>query len=1163
MATYNLTPQQQAVVDDRGGALLVSAAAGSGKTMVLVERVLKRVAEEQANLDDFLLITFTQAAAAELRGKLVERLSRELAVRPGDRHLQKQMNRVYLAQISTVHAFCGALLREYGHRLDLPADFRTCDEREAELLRTRAMEQTLEDAYTAGDAQILAALDMLGAGRTDAALPDIILKVYSDLQCACDPAARLRELRESLDVSACTDVGQTVWGAYLLAELRSSLQNCIELAENARRAAMSEPELAACAQCFDDDLAMLRGLLEVRTWAEAGSAKPSYRHWPGKGKDNVLKEQLHDQRDRIKDIVKKALQRFQLPSEEALSDMASCTDALSGLLLLTERFSENYHTLKRRRHVLDFNDLEHETLRLLTQGTSTPTPAAREIAQRFTEIMVDEYQDSNAVQEAIFQAVSKQGRNLFFVGDIKQSIYRFRRADPTLFLKKYHAFADYTAAADGEPRKILLSVNFRSRPEILEAANDVFRLTMTERIGGLRYGEDEALRTLSPEAVPLRPPAVELHCIDNEGVQTERKLLREEIEAEFVARRIHEMLHNGEMIPDGDGERPIRAGDIMILLRSLSGKAEVYMQALRRCGIRSACGSENIFDTEEIGLVTALLQVVDNPHQDIPLLSVLLSPIFSFRADALARMRAQQRDGDLYDALCAAPEAADFLQTLTALRDLAQTSTLRELLDVFDERLYLRAIFSAMDGGAQRIENLEAFFALADSFETETRRGLPAFLRHLDALREKGCRTQAAAAPDAVRLMTVHSAKGLEFPVVFLADLGKLFNMDDAKAAVLTDSELGIASNVLDAERGLVYPSIARLALTNRKRRESLSEEMRLLYVAMTRPKYRLVMSVCMGRLQSLLKRLSQSLSIPLAQATVESALRMGDWVLMAALTRTEAGELFAVAGNPGCAGVSQYPWRITYRSGSDFVPSAQMPESSAVCDETPLLLPELLHYAHPAATAAPSKLTATQLKGRSLDDEVAAQTVRVPELTFAKPSFTSGLRPLTPAERGTAMHLAMQFIRYERCTSLDGVLAELKRLTEQGFLTPQQGEAVRPEKLLAFFTSEIGRRVLSARRLVREFKFSVLQDARLLGSALAGEQVLLQGVTDCCIVEDGGLTILDFKSDHVAPGREHERGEYYRGQLDAYSLALTRIFELPVRERILWFFSTDTAVCL
>ncbi len=1163
MATYDLTPQQQAVVDDRGGALLVSAAAGSGKTMVLVERVLKRVTQEQANLDDFLLITFTQAAAAELRGKLVERLSRELAVRPGDRHLQKQMNRVYLAQISTVHAFCGALLREYGHRLDLPADFRTCDEREAELLRTRAMEQTLEDAYTAGDDRILAALDMLGAGRTDAALPEVILKVYADLQCACDPAQRLRELHESLDTSACTDVGQTVWGAYLLAELRSSLQNCIELTQSAYRAALPEANLAGCAQCFAADEAMLRGLTELQTWTEVANAKPAYCRWPTKEKDNALKEQLHNQRDRIKDIVKKALQRFRLPSEEALADLAACKDALTGLLLLTERFAANYSALKRRRHVLDFNDLEHETLRLLTQGTDAPTPAAREIAQRFTEIMVDEYQDSNAVQETIFRAVSKQGRNLFFVGDVKQSIYRFRRADPTLFLKKYHAFADYTAAADGEPRKILLSVNFRSRPEILAAANDVFRLTMNDRVGGLRYGEAEALRTLSPEPAPLSTPAVELHCIDNEGVQSERKLLREEIEAEFVARRIREMLQNGETIPDGEGTRPVRAGDIMILLRSLSGKAEVYMQALRRYGIRSACGSENIFDTEEIGLVTALLQVVDNPHQDIPLLSVLLSPIFSFRADTLARLRAVQREGDVFDALCAAPEAADFLQTLTGLRDLAQTSTLRELLDVFDERLYLRAIFSAMDGGAQRIENLEAFFALADSFETETRRGLPAFLRHLDALREKGCRTQAAAAPDAVRLMTIHSSKGLEFPVVFLADLGKQFNMDDARAAVLTDSELGLASNVLDAERGLVYPSVARLAISSRKRRETLSEEMRLLYVAMTRPKYRLVMSFCTGRLQALLTRLSQSLSVPLAQATVEGAVRMGDWVLMAALTRTEAGALFAVAGNPGCACVSQYPWRITYQSGNDFIPSAQAVEENSVRDETPLLLPELLRYAHPAATAAPSKLTATQLKGRSLDDEVAEQTVRVPELTFAKPRFTSGLRPLTPAERGTAMHLAMQFLRYERCTSLDGILAELKRLTEQGFLTQQQGEAVRPEKLLAFFTSETGRRVLSAKRLVREFKFSVLQDAALLGSALAGEQVLLQGVTDCCIVEDDGLTILDFKSDRVAPGQERTRGEYYRGQLDAYSLALARIFELPVKERILWFFSTDTAVCL
>lgn len=1164
MAEYMLTPQQRAVVENRGGALLVSAAAGSGKTMVLIDRVFRRVTEEQANLDDFLLITFTQAAASELRGKLVEQLSKRLAECPNDRHLQKQMNRVYLAQISTVHAFCGTLLREYAHEIDLPADFRTCDEQEAAALRERAMQETLEEAYVSDDSQLRAALDMLGAGRTDAGLPDVILKVYSELQCSCNPQARLQELRETLDFSACSDVGQTVWGAYLLQELRDGAENCAELLENARRLAAQDESLAPYLLNFAEDLDLLQRLQEVQTWEEVRSFPQDFTRLRAVKKctDDMLQARVKKLREQVKEITKKLLKRFTVPSAEALRDLSACADALLGLLLLTERFSEAYRRLKLRRHVLDFNDLEHDTLRLLTDRSGVPTAAAREISKRYTEIMVDEYQDTNAVQDTIFHAVSRQGENLFFVGDIKQSIYRFRRADPTIFLHKYCDFADYTAAKDGEPRKVLLSVNFRSRPEILEAANDVFRLTMNERVGGLRYGEAEALRSLPKELPPMDSAAVELHCIDAESAAKQPQVRREEIEAEFVARRIAEMLR-GETIPDGVGLRPIRAGDITILMRSLTGKAEIYMQALRRYGIRSVCGSENIFETEEIRLVTALLQVLDNPHQDIPLLTVLLSPIFGFSANTLARIRAQARNGDIYDALCESQMAEDFLDALTALRDFAQTSTLRELLDTLDERLFLRPIFSAMEGGAQRVDNLETFFSLADGFENERRHGLAAFLRYLDALREKGMAAEAAASPDAVRLMTIHKSKGLEFPVVFLADLGKKFNQEDAKAAVLTDAALGIAASVYDAEHRLVYPTVARQAIADRLRRENLSEEMRLLYVAMTRPKYRLVMTYCIGRLEAVLSKYAQSLTLPLAQATVESAQRMGDWVLMTALTRTEAGALFAVAGNPECGSVSEYPWRITYQSGGDFFSDAQAEQTQTQSAEAPWLAPALLQYAHKAATEAPSKLTATQLKGRTLDEEISEQTVHMPIPRFTEPQFSIGKRPLTAAERGTAIHLAMQYLRYENCTTLAGIVWELERLVEEKFLTQQQGEAVSAEKLLAFFSSDVGKRALSAKQLVREFKFSVLQDASLLGQELAGEQVLLQGVTDCCIVERDGLTILDFKSDRVAAGEEAARGEYYRGQLDAYSMALSRIFELPVKERILYFFATDTAITI
>lgn len=743
---------------------------------------------------------------------------------------------------------------------------------------------------------------------------------------------------------------------------------------------------------------------------------------------------------------------------------------------------------------------------------------------------------------------------------MKQSIYRFRLADPTIFLEKYKKFADYTQAVPGEARKILLSENFRSHGDVLAAANDVFRLTMTERVGGLNYGPDEALRDgLKMNA--LDSPAVELHCITMEGVPQKPPRSRSEIEAEFVARRIHTMLEQQETIPDGKTTRPIRPEDIVILVRSLSGKAEDYVRALARYDIRCVSGSENIFVSEEIILIDALLQVIDNPHQDIPLVSVLISPLFQTAPDVLARARAADRKGDIFTAISTQPEMEGFVTFLRQMRELAQTASLRRLLDTLEERLYLRAVFGAMEGGAQRVRNLERFFALADGYEKGERYGLHGFLTYISALKEKGVATEDAPAAGAVRMMTIHKSKGLEFPVVFLADLCKQFNQEDSKAPLLVDTQLGLGASGYDAVRRLSYPTVARQAISHRIRRENASEEMRVLYVAMTRPKYRLIMTCCAANLEGKLANIARDLTVPASNALIESGNSLGHWVLMAAMCRTEAGALFQAADTPEERRVSDRPWKITWQNGGDFLPSVQVAgktEHAAKAQTQMKFLP--LPRLHPAAEKTPSKLTATQLKGRALDEEAAEQTVQPPQLNFRQPQFTAQ-RALTPTERGTALHLAMQYLNYEACGDLPGVEQELQRLVEEKFLTEQQCQAVAPQKILNFFRSPLGRRLLDAQDLVREFKFSVLEDGAILDPALAGEEILLQGVTDCALRELDGLTIVDFKTDRVRPGEERQRAEYYRGQLDAYSRALCKVFDCPVKERILYFFATDSAV--
>ena len=1146
MAEFTLTKEQQAVVDNEGGTLLVSAAAGSGKTMVLIDRVLRTVQEKQCDLDRFLMITYTQAAAAELRGKLLARLSERLAEHPDDRHLQRQMSRVYLTQISTVHAFCAAILREYAHFVELPADFSVCDEQEAGKLRERAVTSVLDAAYEQrdGESDVAAALDMLGAGRSDERLPELIESLYFSLQSYCDPKERLQKLRNDLDCSEHTDAGETVWGAYLIEQFQTYLDRSLDTLYKLE--GMAQGELEKCLPSIRNSIDVISALRQKTSWEEIRAFPLSFERFATirNCSDPERKDYVKNTRGGINKGVEAWKAKFNLPSEEALQDLSVSAKALRGLIELTEQFAIAYDEKKRRAHVLDYNDLEHDMLRL-----SRIPSAAREIAGRYEQIMVDEYQDTNEVQDAIFRLISRGEENLFFVGDVKQSIYGFRRADPTIFLEKYKTFADDRDAAPGQPRKILLSDNFRSHPAVLEAANDVFRLTMTERVGGLRYGDREALRPNRP-ATDMGAAPVELHCIEHESAGQEKPRSAAETEADFVAGRIRAMLDSGEMIPDGDALRPIQPEDVVILLRKLKNRAEIYKAALERHGIECVCDNDNIFETDEITVLTALLQVIDNPHQDIPLLTVLLSPLFGCTANELALARAG-RSGDIYEIM----EGSDARSVLDELRTAEQTLSLRRFLDLLDDRLFIRTIYGAKENGAQRVQNVNRFFALADSYESGDRCGLAGFV-----LREKGIGADGLPTGGAVRLTTVHKSKGLEYPVVFLCGLSNAFKFLSTEGAVLIDSALGIASDVCDTDQAIKYPTFAKNAVKDRIRRENLSEEMRILYVGMTRAKYRLVMTCCKAHLTKKLTDIAHDLTVPASDSLIEGVSSIGDWILMTAMTHTEAGELFQVGGYPEERRTPEYPWKIRFYRSSELEeenePTEQAAEAAKELDYVPLC------YPHAAAVGAPSKVTATQLKGRDLDEEISEDTRTPPlKLPVRKPHFTYGIRPLTGAERGTAIHLAMQYLRYDQCTDTESVKRELDRLVEMCFLTAQQREAVPEEKIMNFFASDIGRRALAADQVIREYKFSVLEDGAILDPALAGEKILLQGVTDCCLIENGAMTILDFKSDHVQPGREAERAAYYRGQLDAYSAALSKVFDLPVKERILYFFSTDTAI--
>lgn len=1162
-----LTPQQELAVVNRGGKLLVSAAAGSGKTKVLVDRLMHYLLDERdpADLDDFLIITYTKAAAAELRGKIAAKLTEKMAQQPENRHLQRQMQRLFLAKISTVHAFCGDLLRQYAYRLDLPADFRVADENECRELRETAMAQVLEQAYENLQERpdVRAFLDTQGLGRDDRLVPDILMKVYDSSRCHICPDKWLEDCIANARVEGIEDAGQTVWGRYLMEDLFryldlqvSAMEACVTLASAADH--MEKP-----AALFADTLAQLKRLRESQTWDEVFErAQLDYGRlsFSKNCTDLALVEQLKAVRDACKKGVEKKLKSFHSCSAQVLEDMERCVASVRGMVQLVQQFDEQYGRMKRSRRVLDFGDLEQRSLDLLTGKDRTQvTTVAREVGQQFREVLVDEYQDSNAVQDAIFSALTQQRQNCFMVGDVKQSIYQFRLADPGIFLKKYQDYKYAEVARIGEGRKVLLSHNFRSGGGVLEGVNDIFSCCMSPEVGGLHYGSEEALREGVPH-VSLGEPEVELLTLPvEEATYIE--------EAAMVADKVAELLSGKHFVRQGESLRPVRPEDIAILLRSPGSVGSAYLRALEERGIRCVSGGgEDLLQTEEIGFLRSLLQVIGNPRQDIPLLAVLSSPVFCFRAADLAALRQEDHRSSIYDLLLKSldQKTQKFLEDLEKLRNAARTQTLTGLLEMVFSLTHMDSLYAAMAGGHQREENLQSFYALAAEFETLGQKDLRDFLAFLDAMEHKGLvKAGEQSASGAVTMMSIHKSKGLEFPVVFVCGLSREFNRESTRAQVLCDQALGLGLSAVDEENRVRYPTIAKRAIAVKTIADSLSEEMRVLYVALTRARDKLIMTYASKSLESEISEMTLRMGAGSEELLCRDVVCPGQWVLMAALKRTEAGELFQLGGRPPHTFAGQPAWRI--KAVKHLKDEQQIVGNEVAPISVPQDLKERLskglrfQYVHMAATKAPSKQTATQRKGRDKDAEAAENAPKRGDLSWRRASFAQNREDATAY--GTAVHSCMQHLQYAACSDEAAVRAEVERLVGDGILTQQQAEQIPCGKVAEFFRSSLGKKLQTAENVLREFKFSILDDGANYHADLAGEQILLQGVVDCALIEDDGITVIDFKTDRVTEESFRERAEHYALQIRTYAEALARIYEKPIKDAVLYFFAMDRFV--
>ena len=1177
MADFPLTPAQRSAVEHRGGPLLIAAGAGSGKTRVLVERLLDRVLRDGLDVDRFLLITYTRAAAAELRGRIQDALSRALADNPGSRQLRRQLNLVNAAGIGTIHSFCASLLRENAALCSLRPDFRQMDASEEAVVRDRVLEALLEERYAEMTPDFRTLADTMGAGVDDSALKRVVFQTYDAVQSHPDPEAWMRAQWEAPVPEG--DAAGTIWGRLLLDSAGRAAAFWLRRLRAARASLSPEPKLeAAYAPALEGAAESVEGFLAALDtgWdaacAYGGITYPKLGAVRGMG-DHPLALTIKALWKRCKERMKKVTDRFDTPSAGHQEDFQAVRPITDALFRLTADFSRAYSAEKKRRGALDFSDLEHLALGLLLEGDA-PTPLAREVSRRYEEILVDEYQDCNGVQELIFRAISREGQNITMVGDVKQSIYRFRLADPSLFLEKYNTYSD--EPGKGKGRRVLLRENFRSDAGILRAVNEAFSRLFSRELGELEYGEAEAL--LPGSGAPDSPDSFEVRLLETrEGGL--------EAEAEAVALRISRLLEEGIRV----GDRPLEAGDIAILLRSAKNRDRYFAAALQRRGIPAVCRKtgDGLTERREVVWALSLLQIIDNPRQDIPLIAALRSPVWGFTADDLAALRTDCREGCLYEALCKRAErdplCARVVRELGEYRLLAADLPADRLLTELYARTGLPAAAEAREKGSSLW--LEELTRCARDLGAAGCRGL---FRFALRLREAEERQVSAAASGSVTgggvtITTIHDSKGLEYPVVLLADLGRQFHRTEEDSPILIHPALGAGALRMDRDRGIVYRTLPRLAAAEQLTRESLSEELRVLYVAMTRAKGKLILFLrCRDRVTEL-TRLGLWAETPIEPQALADCKSFGEWLTIAALAIGQDG-----------------PWKLlpaeTPPQGEDLPQAAspQAPEDTGDLEEA-LRAAAAWRYPHEADTHLPSKVTATALRETARQAEAAEEAEEMPSPDRGRwreapdegivreadsgaerqsqdedtaprgralklPAFLTEARGLTPAEKGTALHLAMQYARPEACRSPLEAAAEVQRLRERRFLRPDQAEAVDPWKLSGWYDSPLGRRMLAAEKVHREFKFSLLAPASLLDPAGTGE-MLLQGVVDCWLEEPNGIVIIDYKTDRVTRSTEEARAAEYAPQLRAYAWALEQITGNRVKEAYVYFFATGRAL--
>ncbi|WP_077603289.1 helicase-exonuclease AddAB subunit AddA [Oceanobacillus sojae] len=1226
------TKEQEQAIYQSGTDILVAAAAGSGKTAVLVERIIQKLLKEEdaINIDELLVVTFTNAAAQEMRARVGAALEKSLAEKPGSLHLKKQLSLLQRASISTLHSFCLDIVRKNAYMIDLDPSFRIADDVEMDMIKREVLDDLLEGWYDDSNQeqeQFFEVVNRFSNDRSDRDVEELILKTANFAVQHPSPKKWLHQLTANYEIEEDWTEETIPW----LQEVKEEISNQLKAMkqENALAIAVArEPDGPYhYLDALEKDTAVLEAATEkLSGWDELHQFVHDTKFAAlsrKKVEDNPEKrEQVKAFRKKVKDRWDKMKEKWFVRSLAAhIQDMQGMAPVLKQMTSMVENYMDQFQHRKKEQAIVDFNDLEHYCLEVLMETDEEGAPIgassiAIQLQKQFKEVLVDEYQDTNLVQESILQLVRnpEDNGNMFMVGDVKQSIYGFRHAEPSLFIEKYKQFATVNYPAE----RIDLNRNFRSREEVLVGANYLFRQLFDEEVGDIEYDQDAELvyGNRIYDEFPLHSNP-ELLMIDNpqgqksgEGEEMGEDLEKAQIEARAYAKKIREWIGTEgtdtpmQVVDKGTGQhRNLMYRDIVILMRSMTW-APVIMDELKKQGIPVYAElTSGYFEAIEIRVMISLLKIIDNPRQDIPLAAVLRSPVVGLKENDLASIRLANRHGNFYDALIAYLEQEanqvtvqlkEFLELLDTFRLSAQQGALSELIwQIYRETGYYDFV-GGIPGGKQRQANLRALYDRARSYEETSFRGLYRFLRFIERMEEEQKDLGAARAlseqEDVVRIMTIHKSKGLEFPVVILGGMDKEFNMMDLNEKYLLHKDLGFASKFIDPDKRIQYSTLFYHAMREKIRREQLSEEIRLLYVALTRAEEKLFM---VGTVNSAEKRkASWSWLVHHADWVLPAYFRVGaknylDWVGPALIRHPQAEILREEEIGTGVLSEitdDSSKWYVQIHPSQDlvFLENTLQQKQDALKNqirnwdrleqdnkELDTWVDRRLSYQYPYQQAVHSraKQSVTELKRQQEQKDAYSDERMIPQSAIRpitnRPRFMQAEKKLTPAEKGTALHTVMQHLPLKGILSKEEVEEFIEKLVQEEKMTAPEAESVSASAIVDFLESTIARKIFAENNVFKEVPFSLMLPAEKVypdWKDPVKEKVLIQGVIDCVIPLEEGCIILDYKTDmiteDVTEKLEEKLRKRYKTQLELYRYAIEEIWKRPVKETYLYFFS-------